>query len=158
MQARQKAEVSSTDAEDKLKAFVSSAAPRSGEGRRGSKGGQEDQAKAMADLDSSLMQRLDEDSATSHKLMESLKATQVGACVCPAWLQCKIACYLALQPCRLRCCHALCKCRHWIACIPLLHSWVPLKNTQRGFCDCMGNVVSCRCLASYVKKARCMRL
>lgn len=81
LQARQKAEVSTTDAEDKLKAFVSSAAPRSGEARRGSKGGQEDQAKAMADLDASLMQRLDEDSATNHKLMESLKATQVAACI-----------------------------------------------------------------------------
>ena len=34
----------------------------------------------MADLDASLMQRLDEDSATNHKLMESLKATQVGVC------------------------------------------------------------------------------
>ena len=36
----------------------------------------------MADLDASLMQRLDEDSATNHKLMESLKATQVGMHQC----------------------------------------------------------------------------
>lgn len=41
-------------------------------------GAQGDQAKAMADLDASLMQRLDEDSATNHKLLESLRATQVG--------------------------------------------------------------------------------
>ena len=33
----------------------------------------------MADLDASLMQRLDEDSATNHKLLESLKAAQVTA-------------------------------------------------------------------------------
>ena len=91
MQARQKAELSATDAEDKLKAFVSSAKSRSGEGRRESKGGQEDQAKAMADLDASLMQRLDEDSATNHKLMESLKATQVGACT-----SCMLCCAVPL--------------------------------------------------------------
>lgn len=80
MQARQRAELSATESEDKLKVLVSSAEARGGEGRRGSRGAQEEQAKAMADLDASLMQRLDEDSATNHKLMESLKATQVGIC------------------------------------------------------------------------------
>ena len=102
MQARQKAELSATDAEDKLMAYVSS---RSGEGRRGSKGDQQDQAKAMADLDASLMQRLDEDSATNHKLMESLKATQVGV-----WLSCMSAVLrLCIRSghkiaCKLTCC------------------------------------------------------
>ena len=76
-QARQRAELSATDAEDKLKAQVRSAKPGSGEGVQ-APGAQGDQAKAMADLDASLMQRLDEDSATNHKLLESLRATQVG--------------------------------------------------------------------------------
>lgn len=76
-QARQRAELSATDAEDKLKAQERSAKPCSGEGVQ-APGAAADQAKAMADLDASLMQRLDEDSATNHKLLESLRATQVG--------------------------------------------------------------------------------
>ncbi|KAL3159508.1 hypothetical protein ABBQ38_009926 [Trebouxia sp. C0009 RCD-2024] len=73
--ARQRAELSASDAEDKLKANVRSARRRSSEGVQAG-GAQGDQAKAMADLDASLMQRLDEDSATNHKLLESLRATQ----------------------------------------------------------------------------------
>lgn len=94
MQARQQAELSATTAEDKLKAHASSVQSRNGEAGRASKGDHArgyqakgdqangDQAKAMADLDASLMQRLDEDCATNHRLMESLKATQVGTCMC----------------------------------------------------------------------------
>ncbi len=73
LQARQRAELNATDAEDKLKAYVWAADPRNGEGAEGE--GQ--QAKAMADLDASLMQRLDEDSTTNHRLLDSLKAAQV---------------------------------------------------------------------------------
>ena len=72
-QARQRAELNATDAEDKLKAYVWAADPRNGEGAPG----EGEQAKAMADLDASLMQRLDEDSATSHRLLDSLRAAQV---------------------------------------------------------------------------------
>lgn len=78
LQARQRAELNATDAEDKLKAYVWAADPRSEEGARGE--GQ--QAKAMADLDASLMQRLEEDSATNHRLLDSLKQAQV--CLCHA--------------------------------------------------------------------------
>lgn len=77
-QARQRAELNATDAEDKLKAYVWAADPRNGEGAQGE--GQ--QAKAMADLDASLMQRLDEDSATNHRLLDSLRAAQVWAFWC----------------------------------------------------------------------------
>ncbi|KAL0031206.1 hypothetical protein WJX77_009499 [Trebouxia sp. C0004] len=70
--ARQRAELNATDAEDKLKAYVWAADPRNGEGVPG----EGEQAKAMADLDASLMQRLDEDSATNHRLLDSLKAAQ----------------------------------------------------------------------------------
>ncbi len=72
-QARQRAELNATDAEDKLKAYVWAADPRNGEGAPGEGG----HAKAMADLDASLMQRLDEDSATNHRLLDSLTAAQV---------------------------------------------------------------------------------
>ena len=72
-QARQRAELNATDAEDKLQAYVWAADPRNGEGGPG----EGEQAKAMADLDTSLMQRLDEDSATNHRLLDSLKAAQV---------------------------------------------------------------------------------
>ncbi len=72
-QARQRAELNATDAEDKLKAYVWAADPRNGEGAPG----EGEQAKAMADLDASLMQRLDEDSATNHRLLDSLRAVQV---------------------------------------------------------------------------------
>ena len=72
-QARQRAELNATDAEDKLKAYVWAADPRNGEGVPG----EGEQAKAMADLDASLMQRLDEDSATNHRLLDSLRAAQV---------------------------------------------------------------------------------
>ena len=77
-QARQRAELNATDAEEKLKAYVWAADPRNGEGAQGE--GQ--QAKAMADLDASLMQRLDEDSATNHRLFDSLRAAQVWVSWC----------------------------------------------------------------------------
>ena len=76
-QARQRAELSATDAEDKLKAYMWSVEPRSGEGAQ-TEGAH---AKAMADLDASLMQRLDEDRATNHKLLQSLQAAQVIAAI-----------------------------------------------------------------------------
>ena len=75
LQARQRAELSATDAEDKLKAYVWSVDPRNGDGSQAEGA----RAKAMADLDASLMQRLDEDSATNHKLLETLKVAQVTA-------------------------------------------------------------------------------
>lgn len=93
-QARQRAELNATDAEDKLKAYVWAADPRNGEGAQGE--GQ--QAKAMADLDATLMQRLDEDSATNHRLLDSLSAARVrafGAITC-------------LELCS--CCSCGCKC------------------------------------------------
>ena len=74
VQARQRAELNATDAEDKLKAYLWAAEPGNGEAAKGE--GQ--QAKAIADVDASLMQRLDEDSAANRKLLHSLKEAQVG--------------------------------------------------------------------------------
>ena len=79
VQARQRAELSATDAADKLKAYASSEHSRT---RDGGPPGVHD--KAMADLDASLMQRLEQDDATNTKLLEALKTAQVitRTCLC----------------------------------------------------------------------------
>ena len=77
LQARQRAELNATDAEDKLKAYLWAAEPQKGEGVSEGAKAEGQQAKAMADLDASLMQRLEEDSATNHKLLNTLKDAQV---------------------------------------------------------------------------------
>ena len=71
MQARQRAELNATEADSKLKAVIwANDSSTSSSDKK--------QNQTLADVDASLMQRLDQESSNNHRLLEAIKAAQVG--------------------------------------------------------------------------------
>lgn len=71
LQARQRAELNATDADSKLKALIWTNDHSTSSDKKHSQ--------AVADMDASLMQRLEQDSSNNQRLSEALQAAQVGS-------------------------------------------------------------------------------
>lgn len=70
LQARQRAELNATDADSKLKALIWANDHSSSSDKKHSQ--------ALADVDASLMQRLEQDSSDTQRLSAALKSAQVA--------------------------------------------------------------------------------
>lgn len=70
LQARQRAELSATDADSKLKALMWANDHSSSSDKK--------RSQALADVDASLMQRLEQDSSDTQRLSAALKSAQVA--------------------------------------------------------------------------------